>query len=504
MIPVSGNYNPFPSFRRVGVGVEFGVVDVDSKRVATPSASEAGFLPYVSRTINDIYSPTAAYASFEPDLWRLDGTFEVLPDNTDGVETGWWTTGLSGADGVFSSPPWVRYTFSSPVSSIGWMLYFDDLAGTYASSVRATCYDASGAVVDTYTFECREPVARIGHEVAQYYSVLFEFLATDAPFRRVRLCEIDFGLREKWDAERVGNVVMLSGLDPMGAAFPAREARFSFDNSDKIFDIFSPDGIYRYLQQGQTIDISLSVGGDSVYMGQFLFSSVGVESSPIAPVITAYDVVMRLDGETAPVGNDANTTLSAAVSAVLGDTAVSVVYGDGCASRAVRNSIGENTTKREALRLFAQAAMCAIWTDRYGVLHIAPVDEGVSVREYTADALYDYTGISVTTLYDMAEVTSAPINGDKAVYMAGSGKSVISVSNPCVAASAGAAVAAWVLSVAGRRRKYAVRNRCDPAVEVGDTVTIHDIYRHVGSAVVTSQEVTFNGGLAAVTGGVGQ
>ena len=215
MIPVSDNYNPFPSFRRVGVGVEFGVVDVDSKRVATPSASEAGFLPYVSRTINDIYSPTAAYASFEPDLWRLDGTFEVLPDNTDGVETGWWTSGLSGADGVFSSPPWVRYTFSSPVSSIGWMLYFDDLAGTYASSVRATCYDASGAVVDTYTFECREPVARIGHEVAQYYSVLFEFLATDAPFRRVRLCEIDFGLREKWDAERVGNVVMLSGLDPM-------------------------------------------------------------------------------------------------------------------------------------------------------------------------------------------------------------------------------------------------------------------------------------------------
>ena len=503
MIPVSASYNPFPSFRRVGVGVEFGVVDVDSKKTATPSDSGAA-MPYIARTIDDIYEPTAAYASLEPDLWRLDGSFDLLPDDPDTVDVGWWSSAVSGADGTFASPPYVRYDFSSVVSSIGWMLYFDAAADTYATSIRVTCYDASGAVVDTAVFANREAVARMGREVAAYRAVVFEFLATDKPFRRIRLSELDFGIREKWDAERVGALTMLSGLDPMAAAFPARELRFAFDNSDRIFDIFSPEGIYLFLQQGQTIDVTLRVGGEDVYMGQYLFSSVGVESSPIAPVITAHDVVMRLDGETAPVGNDAVTTLSAAVSAVLGDTAVSVVYGDGCAGRAVRNSIGENTSKREALRLFAQAAMCSVWSDRFGVIHMAPAASGEAVREYTADALYDYTGVSVGTLYDAAEVTSHPISGDKAVYTAGAGKSVISISNPCVAPSAGASVAAWVLSVAGRRKKYAVRNRCDPAVEVGDTVVIHDIFRHAGEAVVTSSEIRFDGGLSAVTGGVGQ
>lgn len=504
MIPVSEHYRPFPAFRRVGVGVKFGVVDVTAKPGASASVSEDGALPFVSRTINNIYSPSGKYASLERNLWRLDGTFDILPDNASTVETGWWSESVSEEDGAFASTPWIRYDFAAPVSTIGWSFFFDDKAGQYAVSVRAVCYTADGEIMDEYTFDCSGAVSYIEHDIADYSAVRFEFLSTSEPFRRVRLTEIDFGLAEVWDADRVGTVSLAAGLDVMAAAFPAREVRFTFDNSGKVFDLLDPQGIYEYLQDGQEIEVSLVIGGESVYMGLFTFTDVSIGSSVLTPTITAHDIVMRLDSETYGPGDDGDTTLSGAVAAVLGDTAVSVVYGDGCASRTVRNSVPEGTTRREALRLLAQAAMCAVWTDRYGAIHIAPADTGEVVGELTPDELYDYTGVSVSVRVDAVELTSTPISGDSVVYTAGSGIKKASFTNPCVAASAGDSVAEWLLVQSNRRKRYSVRNRCDPAVDVGDTIRIHDIYGHIGAAVVTSYDIQYNGGLSAVTGGVGE
>jgi hypothetical protein len=109
----------------------------------------------------------------------------------------------------------------------------------------------------------------------------------------------------------------------------------------------------------------------------------------------------------------------------------------------------------------------------------------------------------VAARVDVVELSSAPMSGSNATYTAGSGRNRMTVSNPCVAPAAGADVAAWMLSTANRRKRYYVRNRCDPAVDIGDTIRIHDIYKHIGAATVTSYEITYNGGLFAMTGGVG-
>jgi hypothetical protein len=84
------------------------------------------------------------------------------------------------------------------------------------------------------------------------------------------------------------------------------------------------------------------------------------------------------------------------------------------------------------------------------------------------------------------------------------GAIVTSFQNPCVAKSAGASVAAWLLSGLGRRKNYAVKNRCDPAVEIGDTIAAADIFGNFENAVVTGVEVSYDGTLHAVTKGVGQ
>ena len=53
-------------------------------------------------------------------------------------------------------------------------------------------------------------------------------------------------------------------------------------------------------------------------------------------------------------------------------------------------------------------------------------------------------------------------------------------------------------------KRYAVRNRCDPAVEIGDTLKIADVFGNNENAFVTGLDVSFNGTLSANTKAAGE
>jgi hypothetical protein len=237
-------------------------------------------------------------------------------------------------------------------------------------------------------------------------------------------------------------------------------------------------------------------------MGSFYFSSAAVSGNVILPTVRGNDIVFALDSDTFRGGDGTEMTLSDAVALVLAGSELRVMYGDGVADRPVVMALRE-CSKREALRLLAQAAMCSVWCDRRGNIRMESIAITDPVQELTSHELYDYSGVSIAEPVDMAEVVVSGADGD-VIYTAGSGRNVKTISNPCVAPSAGADVAAWVLAWANRRKIYKAKNRCDPAVELGDTNRIADIYGNKGLAVVTSLEVEYTGGLSAVTGGVGE
>ena len=85
--------------------------------------------------------------------------------------------------------------------------------------------------------------------------------------------------------------------------------------------------------------------------------------------------------------------------------------------------------------------------------------------------------------------------------MAGSGSKVKAYSNPC--AVDGQAVAEWLLETLQHRLQYAPTTRGNPAVEIGDTITIYNAYDAAGNAVVTGQKLIYDGGLTAQTEAVG-
>lgn len=513
------NYNPFPIVRDVDFKISFSVMDTNAKKSSTViDASDTGVFGNVRQTVDEISAPDGKYTALERNLWVLDGTFGVLPDDTENVQTGLWSNAVSDEDGNFADPPTIRYTFADKLSTLGWTLHFDTLANQYAARVRITAYDSDGVtVLDTGEYDNDQAVMAVQHYVGDYYAVEFAFLSTNEPLRRLRLAEVDFGLTKAYDRNSIGSARIVYGADILSRSLPMRELIFSFDNSDKQYNLLNPDGVYQYLQDGQIITSEITIGGIPVDMGQFYFTKADVSRSGIVPEITAHDRIYKLDGTTFEGGTGETMTLSAAVSAVLANYDISVSYSGNAASAMVTLSppkAQNPPTIRECIRMLAQAAMCSVYIDRDGDLRFVQLDlKDAEDGTITSDDLYDYSGVSIADRIDgvTLNVSNEYHLDDKGnpiryVYTAGTvdvGALTTSVQNPCVAPENGSAVAAWLLSGLQRRKNYAVKNRCDPAVEIGDTLRIDDIFGNRETAVVTGIEIDYDGTLSAVTKGVG-
>lgn len=514
MKQVPKNYNPFPRVREVDCRISFGVMDQNAKNAAI-TGNDAGFFPRYDETVDGVNEIGGKWASLERDFWRLDGTYDIAPDNMDGVQTGWWSSVISGADGSFENPPYIRYDFGQPLSTLGWTLWFDGKTGQYASSVMIEVLAADGSVIETLVYSMETPLQAYRHYVGDYYGVRFTFLGTSEPFRRVRLVQVDFGLTQFYDRDTLGSVNLIYGAAPDGSALPSRELVFTFDNSDKAYNLLNPDGVYQYLQDGQIINAKMVIDGIAVDMGDFVFTSADASRSYILPTITAHDRIYSLDAYEFNGGRDEETSLAEAVSEVLGitDFDIPVEYGDGIAARRVHMSVPPETPARKALQMFSQAARCTAYVGRDSVLRFVDLALKDSPDGFiTEDELHDYSGVGITdrvhgvrlTVSDEFRPGKDGTPGRQVYWYAGDEGRAKGYSNPCVADSEGQSVADWLFRVANMRKKYSVRNRCDPAAEIGDTLNIADAYGNHENAIVTGLDIRFGSSLMATTEAIGE
>lgn len=508
MIKTSDTYNPYTPVRHIGIKIRYGVEDMTAKRNVKSQSVFANALGDFEQIIDEKDETSGKYADFEKNFWVLDGTFDIVPDDTSTVQVGLWSEGVSDDSGEFASSPELQFDFSAAVSSIGWTLHFDSATSQYATEVEVYVYDESGSEMWHGNFTGNGPIMFLPYQIADYYSVKFVFHGTSAPYRRLRLLEVRFGLIQIMDSSTIESAKISYGVDIVSDAIPSRELEFSFDNSDKKYNLLDPSGIYEYLQEGQRIQAWLGIDGEFVDMGTFYFTSAKASNNILVPTIQANDLIWTLDKEVFRGGNNTEMTLREAVDAVIDRTELSIHYGAGVASRPVVLAIPDDTSRRESLRLLAQAAMCTVWIGRDETIHFEDLDIAEKeVDELTANELYDYTGVSVTEKTDRVEVVVENEfieDGEKVIYSAGEGDQLVKVQNCCVAPSAGDAVAAWYLSHMQRRKKYGVHDRGNPAREIGDTVIIHDIYGNHGKAVVTDLEYEFSNCISCQTGGVGK
>ena len=502
MQKVSSNYAPFTPVREVGMIVRFYIVDPSAKKNGTASASDSAPGTSAVETISDNETISGKFAGLELNRWALDGTIDIPNDGFEGQYVGWWSGAVSSDSAEMEST--VTFEFSAPVSTIGWALLFDEKMNQYPTQITFTAYASDGSVVATEAKAITQARQNISMTAANYTKLTLQFNKTFLPKTRARLRQIDFGLTETYESDGMADVKIVEEASVACDSFPSRQIAFTFDNADHRYNILNPDGVFSVIQDGQKLLARCIINGESVDVGEFFFTSVTARDSGVTAQLVGNDMAATLDRATYESGSATACELQAAVAAVLDGYDVEVSYGDSAATRTVVPAIPRKTTRREAIRLLAQAAMCSVWFDRAGVLHIAPLPVGTASGSITPDELYNYDGVSISEAVDCVELH---IKSDYAsidtTVTAGSGKNIKSVSNPCVAPANYQSVAAWLLTQYNRRKIYSVKNRCNPALETGDTVKISDAFGQNENAVQTGMELTFNGSIFAVTKGVG-
>ena len=502
----SPSFSPFALVRNVGCNIEFQLIDVGAKEEASETVSGNARASQSAQVLNDIKKASGKWATLEDDLWVLDGSMDILPEDVTPYETGWWSDALSDGTGVFEKPPYVLFDFAgNSVSTIGYTLFFDDKIKQFPIQIRVTTYGSDGStIIAQKTFQTSGIQQILDFPSENYYSVKFEFLRTADPYRRIKMLDIIFGIIQIFDNSSLSDVSFEYGADIMAESIPSRELVFTFDNSDRKYNLLNPSGIYAFLQDGQQIKSTIEINGESVDMGTFFYTSAKAKDSALTAEITANDLILTLENQIYTGGANITKTLVNAVSDILNGTNLQMNLSPEASETNVVMAIPEDTSKREALRLVVQAAMCTAWIDRDNVLQIRKLAVNEAEDVLSADRLYDFDGISVSEKVDSVTLTVKNEYSDsETVYTAGSGKNILSRKNPCVAPENGDTVAAWMLACYERRKKYDVKNRCNPAVEIGDTVQIYDAYGQNENASVTGISISFNGALSANTKAVG-
>lgn len=502
MQKVSSNYAPFTPVRDVGMIVRFYIVDPYAKKNGTASASDSAPGTSAGATINDQETISGKFAGLELNRWALDGTIDIPNDGFADQYVGWWSGVVSSDSAEINST--ITFKFSAPVSTIGWAILFDERMNQFPEQITFTAYGSDGAVIAENTNQITQVRQNISITAANYTKLTLRFDKTGLPKTRARLRQIDFGLTETYESDGMVSAKIVEEASVSCDSFPSRQISFTFDNADHRYNIMNPDGIFAVIQDGQKLLSKCIINGEAVDVGEFFFTSVTAKDSGVTAQLVGNDMAYTLDRSTYEDGNAESCSLQSAVSKVLSGYGISVVYGDNAEKRKVILAIPRKTTRREAIRLLAQAAMCSAWFDRAGTLRISPLSGSAPSGSITPDDLYDYDGVSISEAVDCVElhIRSEYTEIDETVT-AGSGKNVKSVNNPCVAPANYQSVADWLLAQYNRRKIYSVKNRGNPAFETGDTIKISDAFGQNENAVQTGLELTFDGSVYAITKGVG-
>ena len=498
----SRTYNPFTSTRVLDCVVSFGLINSRAKETASAQA-DATVRTSADNVIDGRYSTLPNYATFEKNGWILGEGNKILPTDSSGLDLGWWSPVAADERGVFADVPYISFSFAEPVTTYGWSLYFDAKNNIFPTKVRFTAYAADGeTVVATRLFENKKAELYASFIVENYSSVKVEFISMNKPFRKVRLLEMDFGLTQKFDKDTLVKVNILEDADVICRNLPSRQITFTFDNSTKIYNLLKPDMLYDYFSSGSAISALIRVNGEDVDMGSFFFSSAEAKSDALVAKITANDLIMQLDKVSFTNAENKSMKLSAAVDIMLEGYDIERVYSDGVGDTLVNLSTASSIPRREMLRQLAQAAMCTCFINRDGKLMFKNL---ITAEDYdsTIDkhALYDYSGITVADNVTKVVLTANNplVYGGVRTWEAGEGTRKVEVNNPCVHDDNGQAVAEWLLAGYRRRISYKVKNRCDPAVEIGDTVKLDDTFGANLNAAVTGIDIVWDGKMYART-----
>lgn len=250
--------------------ISLGLYDQTAKPDATISVTFGNALdPEMLQDPCKIGFKPRNYASLEKDYFKLDGSFELFPDDLKPGTAGLWLSGISNESGSIQAKR-LNIQFSKTHSSAGLTITFIE---DYPEFMRVAWIDASGEILtdriffpDALTYLCECPIDG-------YQQIVIIFSHTTKPYRRIKIANIEFGLNKVFSGEDISVAKIVEECDPLSSQLAIGKLDFTLLSESKDFDIYNPQGLYKMFRTAQPVVVSYLSNGEARPFGTYYLES---------------------------------------------------------------------------------------------------------------------------------------------------------------------------------------------------------------------------------------
>ena len=481
------------------VEVILNVGDPDAQKDTTAEDNGHEDFSNVERIADETVKEAVKWGTLETDLWILDGSVQILPDEGPYGNGGYIGNVLSDATGSYSPLPIITITFSKPYAllipgiTVIWARAYDE----YASKFRVTVYNGE-TVQKTITVEDNTDVEAVVEEDLQNYDkITVEVLEWCRSDRRARIESIVIGIKKTYDKAKLLNYSHSMEVDPLSAELPKAEISFEVENLNGEYNPDNPTGAEKYLNERQSVTVrygyKLNGKIEWIRAGTFYLNEWVTPQNGITATFGARDLLEFMSDEYA--GTSSGTFHQIAVDAL--EQANLPITDEGGDRWVLDESLAGLTapsgvdltgyTIAEVLQLVANAACCVLYQDREGILHIEPLADGETDYEIKQFNSYANSEISLTK-----QLKAVNVNDGAAVVTKESVGETEKVDNPLISSARAQTVAQWAADFLENRKILSGNFRADPRLDALDRVTTINQFAE-STVLVTSINYTYNG-----------
>lgn len=369
--------------------------------------------------IFDEVTSTNNWATFETGRFKLDGSFSV-PNYTKNYEYGYISSIMSDEEGNIDDT--ITIEFNSEQEANGITIIFQEPVYDFDVKLDSETYSVTGNQELTWVQE--------GEFSFKKMQINFKKIN---PHRRVRMLEIFAGEILVFGDEDIFSASIVNEIDTNGSTLPADELEFTVSNVDRKFDLLNPEGIYENLEKNQVIKAYIGVNIGNVFeylqMGRYYLKEW--KTDDIEASFTSYSFAEKIDSETDTYkfGRVEYVSLYDLMEELIQDIGLEYEIDPSVGNVEVLGCIGL-VSKRDALRMMAQAGCCVVLSDETGRVIVKRI-ESISNRNVnmlysgqekagdiypqrdlskqdryvSADDMYEYPTITKSTPYANAEVS---------------------------------------------------------------------------------------------------
>lgn len=479
------------------VELSYGIADTEAQETAVGvGVEEAVFSEAKNITKSRVTAPY--FATLERNLWALNGTRTLYHD--EAADNIGYASHDDGAAGVTLNFLEER-TNPIPGVTITWSSEY----GEYATLFKVTAKLGTTTIAEIEQ-EGNSITSIVDLDIANYDSIEITVLEWSLPGHRARIDAVTVGQgftftkRDLFSFEHEQLGELNCGI------LPKQHISFSLDNSTGRWNPDNPQGMEKYLSERQTVEVKYGMKvGDTVEWvkaGTYYLSEWNTPAQGMTANFVARDIFEYMLSE--PYVGIKTGTLRALVEAAFAcanvPQMVSLHLDDVLDN--YTGTINDEYTAAEAVQLCANAAGCVIYQDRYGEVHIKPmdkIDSGYTIAQRLAPAhpeiVLSKPLRAVTVHYGEDQTYTKTVSNTGEIQ---------TVTNPLISTEAQAMmVADEVVNALVTRKTISGEFRADPRLDVYDIVTVESKYGDIHPVVLTDIKYSYSGSFwATYTGRV--